>query len=178
MTEIWTSILKQIEAKLDAKELKTWFGPTRQARARVLLERSRPHGFGPSRVFADWIQSRHGDFSRAKRRRRAFRTSRSASSPRRADARGAPSPRPARGRPRTPAANPRFTFETFVVGSSNQFAHAAARAVGESPSRSYNPLFLYGGVGLGKTHLMHAIAQRSWSAARRCASLYSRPSAS
>jgi chromosomal replication initiator protein len=55
--------------------------------------------------------------------------------------------------------NPKFTFDTFVVGACNQFAHAAARSVATNPSRSYNPLFLYGGVGMGKTHLMHAIGR-------------------
>ena len=68
--------------------------------------------------------------------------------------------------------NPKYTFETFVVGNNNRFAHAAAIAVGDKPGESYNPLFLYGGVGLGKTHLMHAIGNRILQNNRNAKILY------
>lgn len=71
-----------------------------------------------------------------------------------------------------PTLNPKYTFDTFVVGGYNRFAHAAALAVAEAPATSYNPLFLHGGVGLGKTHLMHAIGNSILRRNRNCNILY------
>ena len=68
--------------------------------------------------------------------------------------------------------NPKYTFDTFVVGNNNRFAQAAALAVADKPSEAYNPLFLYGGVGLGKTHLMHAIGNRTLKNFRNFKILY------
>ncbi len=103
---------------------------------------------GARRAMAPALRTRGGIRARPPGQRRVCATI----------ARRRPPPRrsPATSRPRP--LNPKYTFEQFVIGTSNRLAHAAALAVAETPTQAYNPLFIYGPPGLGKTHLLHAIA--------------------
>ena len=160
MIEVWPQIVKSLASKLDAKEFRTWFEPTRQISYSDGPEGATLTVGVPNRKFVEWIEHQHGESLSREAAAAGFPGLSIRFAAAAAEETPAPEASSAPARAAAPGLilNPRYTFDTFVVGSSNQFAHAAARAVGESPSRSYNPLFLYGGVGLGKTHLMHAIA--------------------
>ena len=175
-SNIWEEILSRVQAKVNRHSFYTWFKPT----AFVADDGSTVTVRVPNALFKDWITKHYsGVIAEALHevRREEALVNFVASGTAEAEARPSPSPGPIEQRagnqeipsftaedslpPVMPTSsaglNPRYTFDTFIVGSSNQFAHAACRAVAEAPSRSYNPLFIYGGVGLGKTHLMHAI---------------------
>jgi len=153
-TDRWKQFLSALEPQIEEKEFRTWFLPAKFGAQSPEGERPVWKIIVPNAVFADWIPSHHSAALRAAAEKIGIpdlTLEFSAAEP----SVGAEPPPPSEP---PPGINPRYTFQNFVVGSSNQFAHAAARAVAEAPSRSYNPLFVYGGVGLGKTHLMQAIA--------------------
>jgi chromosomal replication initiator protein len=163
---LWDEVLRRVEGKVNRHSFATWFRPTTLLSSDgATLRVGVPNG-----QFRDWLSKNYmgvllealgeagqGDL------RIVFEEI------------GEEAPavaQPAAAEREAPHLNPKYTFESFVVGSSNQFAHAAARAVAEIPSKSYNPLFIYGGVGLGKTHLMHAIGHYILAREKRLNVLY------
>lgn len=161
-SNIWDQVLTRVETKVNRHSFYTWFKPTSFIAERDGTIRVRV----PNALFRDWLTKHYAavieesltEVERAGAKVN-FTTDDSEPPPAIVEA-GAPDPDvepESLGAEDDGILSPRYSFDTFIVGPSNQFAHAACRAVAEAPSRSYNPLFIYGGVGLGKTHLMHAI---------------------
>ena len=154
---VWSELLARIETKVNRHSFNTWFSPT------VFVEDTgdRVTVRVPSELCRNWL-TKHYTAVLTEATAEVQRSGVKIAFVIDVDAGNVEPQSPSVARAPAPGAaarglNPRYTFDSFVVGSSNQFAHAASLAVGEAPSRSYNPLYLYGGVGLGKTHLMHAI---------------------
>jgi chromosomal replication initiator protein len=159
-SNIWDQVLARIETKVNRHSFYTWFKPTAFVSDQDGAVRVRV----PNALFRDWLTKHYAaviEEALAEVQRPgapiAFVTD---DGPAVVPPDPPPPPPPPAEEPEEQdlgILSPRYSFDTFIVGPSNQFAHAACRAVAEAPSRSYNPLFIYGGVGLGKTHLMHAI---------------------
>jgi chromosomal replication initiator protein len=163
---LWDEILARIETKVNRHSFYTWFRPT----TFMAEDRTSVTVRVPNALFKDWLTKHYlGVITEATNELTrpnlvvnfvADSQSDTAVIPLSADETVVfETGPPPTTQPGPAGLNPRYTFDSFIVGSSNQFAHAACRAVAEAPSRSYNPLFIYGGVGLGKTHLMHAVGQ-------------------
>ena len=159
---LWNQCIRVLQGELPEQQFNTWIRPLQAVEEGAVLRL-----LAPNRFVIDWLQQHH--LERILEIVEDSETSvevvlevgsREAAAPavdtgkRRPQATTIRSGGQARVAPRL---NPQFTFENFVEGKSNQLARAAASQVGENPGKSYNPLFIYGGVGLGKTHLMHAI---------------------
>jgi chromosomal replication initiator protein len=162
---LWDQVLARVETKVNRHSFYTWFKPTTYVDQPPGAVRVRV----PNALFKDWLTKHYASVINeavAEVHKGSLTVSFVAD-----DTSSEPGPitpvsagppddtSQAMASPGAVGLNPRYTFDTFIVGSSNQFAHAACRAVAEAPSRSYNPLYIYGGVGLGKTHLMHGIGQ-------------------
>ena len=164
---LWDEILNKIESKVNRHSFNTWFRPTRllfESGSTVSVLVPNPH-------FRDWLNKHYSgviheslDEIHRPEIEVVFETDPPKDETSDLRSAGPEIEQPSKAEPvpthPAPVLNPRYRFDSFVVGTSNQFAHAAARAVAETPSKAYNPLFIYGGVGLGKTHLLHAIGHQ------------------
>src|SRR5215831_18996560 len=158
-TNAWDRFLEHVKARVSINTFTTWFQPTRLNRA----EGETLYIQIPSAVFRQVLTRTYGEIVKAVFHEIGTPNARvqyvcTEEEPVAASPAAAPTKQSKLDFESSDhQLNLRYTFESFVVGKSNEFAHAAARAVAEQPSKAYNPLFLYGGVGMGKTHLMHAI---------------------
>ncbi|HEU5303848.1 MAG TPA: chromosomal replication initiator protein DnaA [Gemmatimonadales bacterium] len=159
LDSLWTRMLESAGRRLPPAVLDSWIRPCRL----IAVEGDHLKIGAPNRFSRDWLAQHHLDALQTVAQEcvgghpRVSIVVDDSPSPESAVP-VPPAPGPAPGR--AEGLNPRYTFDTFVVGSSNQFAGAACQAVAELPSRAYNPLFIYGGVGLGKTHLLHAVGHQ------------------
>jgi chromosomal replication initiator protein len=150
---LWSDVSARLRGTLNEKTFRNWFGEV----AAVRLDDETFVLAVPNDLTREWIEGRFADLIRAG-------VTDAAGSERRLElVVEAVAPVPEIRTPVRPAAdgapiNPKYTFDSFVIGSSNRFAHAAALAIAEAPAQAYNPLFIYGHTGLGKTHLLHAVA--------------------
>ncbi len=168
----WREILRAVETKIDPNSFETWFEPT----TFIGQDEDRLYIKVPNSYFRDWLSFHYSNviadccreiFAKAFDIRYIHEDTPAVFMRRSPDDR-----KTKQGQPVNPNLNPNYTFEHFVVGSCNQFAHAAATAVAKSPAKSYNPLYIYGGAGLGKTHLMNAIGHFCLQQAGRNKVLY------
>ena len=158
---IWDQVLSRIETKVNRHSFYTWFKPTSYVADEGGAIRVRV----PNTLFRDWLTKHYaavleealGEVARPGASVSFVTDDEPVTTPDIIADKPLPEPTMEAMEEQPGGLAPRYSFDTFIVGPSNQFAHAGCRAVAEAPSRSYNPLFIYGGVGLGKTHLMHAI---------------------
>src|SRR5690242_4716928 len=153
LDSLWTRVLTALGGKIPETAIESWLRPCRV----TAMEGDLIHLAAPNKYSRDWLVQHYTEALQA-----AARTVLGGNPviSIEIDHEPARAPAPVREPPAVPLSNglsPRYTFASFVVGNSNQFAQAACQAVAELPSKAYNPLFIYGGVGLGKTHLLHAV---------------------
>jgi chromosomal replication initiator protein len=156
LESLWGRMLISLATKVPPAALDSWLRPCRL----TAVEGDHVKISAPNTYTRDWLHQHHTESLQAAAREVLGGNPRVSLD----IDRDAPSPAAAPNATEPPVAAPglsaRYTFDSFVVGNSNQFAQAACQAVAELPSRSYNPLFIYGGVGLGKTHLLHAVGHQ------------------